>query len=187
MMDTYANSASGHWFAVVVKPRHEKSVARGLRSKGLEEFLPLYRQRRSWSDRIKAVQLPMFSGYVFCRFAYPERLRVLSTPGVVCALGTGDVFNPIADAEIATIRAIVDSGVPAKPCSYPVPGDTVRIAAGPLTGISGTVVRDKGVTSVVVSVEILQRSVAVELDKDALRPVTARTLGARACLAPYRL
>jgi len=159
------------WFALVVKPRHEKSVARGLRAKQLEEFLPLYRERRTWSDRTKAVEFPLFSGYVFCRFAYAERIPVLNTPGVVCILGAGEVFAPIAETEMETIRLIAQSGLPAKPCPYLSVGEVVRVEEGPLAGINGIVIRNKGATSVVISVELLRRSVAVELNSETVRAV----------------
>jgi len=172
------------WFALVVKPRHEKSVARALRAKQLEEFLPLYRERRAWSDRVKAVELPLFCGYVFCYFSYAERLRVLNTPGVVCILGAGEIFRPIAESEIETIRLIAQSGLPAKPYPYLEAGEIVRVEEGPLAGIKGTVIRSKGTTSVIISVELLKRSVAVELNSEAVRAVAQKIPVANRCVAP---
>jgi transcription antitermination factor NusG len=176
-----ARRAERLWFAVVVKPRHEKSTARLLRGRGLEEFLPLYRERRAWSDRRQALELPLFPGYVFCRFSYVDRLRVLSAPGVVCVLGAGDVFSPITEAEIRTIRGIVASGLPARPCPYLLPGEVVRVMEGPLAGVSGTVLRHKGITSVVITVETLRRSLAVELDSEAVRSLITPSLAVRGC------
>jgi transcription antitermination factor NusG len=159
-----------HWFALLVKPRHEKSVAQALRDRQLEEFLPLIREQHAWSDRVKCVRVPLFAGYVFCRFAFADRLAVLNTRGVLRILGAGHIFAPVSCEQIADLRTIVASGLPARPGPYLVPGATVRVESGPLSGIRGMVVRNKGLTSVVVSVEILQRSVVVEVDSDAVRP-----------------
>ena len=163
-----------HWFAINVKPRHEKSVAEALRRQGLESFLPLYQQRHVWSDRIKRVELPLFAGYVFCRFSFADRRTVWNTQGVIRVLGAGDVFAPVSEEQIAELRAVVASGLPARPCPYLASGEVVRVERGPLTGVRGTVLRNKGFTSVVVSVEILQRSVAVEVESGVVRPEIIR-------------
>jgi transcription antitermination factor NusG len=159
------------WFALAVRPRHEKAVARALRARQLEEFLPLSHERRVWSDRLKAVEFPLFAGYVFCRFGYPDRLVVLSTPGVNSIVGEASGNAHIRDEEITAIRGIVESGLPLRECPYLTPGQPVRVEHGPLAGIDGTILRTKGVTCVVVSVEILQRSVAVEIERDSVRPL----------------
>jgi transcription antitermination factor NusG len=158
------------WFAVSVKPRHEKAVGRFLRERDLVQFVPLCRGRRAWSDRVKKVDLPLFAGYVFCRFSYADRLNVLSTPGVTGILGAGKVFSPISEEQIAALRTIVASGAPARPCDYLPPGQIVRVEDGPLAGVSGTVLRSHGSASIVISIEILQRSVAVELDVFSVKP-----------------
>lgn len=163
-----------NWFALNVKPRHEKSVAEALRAQGLESFLPLYEERHAWSDRIKRVELPLFAGYVFCRFSFADRLVVWNTRGVIRVLGAGYVFAPLSEEQIAELRAVSISGLPARPCPYLAPGEAVRVQRGPLTGVRGTVVRSKGVTSVVISVEILQRSVIVEVGSDVVRPEVFR-------------
>src|SRR5260370_4723822 len=133
-------------FALRVKRRHEKAVAHSLRCKQLEDFLPLYRESRGWSDRTTTVELPLFAGYVFCRFAYADRFLVLNTPGVTAILGAGSVFAPVAEEEIASIRTIVDSGLPARPFQYLTPGQLVVVERGPLAGIRGTTWRTKGAT-----------------------------------------
>jgi transcription antitermination factor NusG len=166
----YQSIAQPLWFALSVKPRHEKSVAQALRLRQLEEFLPLYQEQHAWSDRMKPVKLPLFCGYVFCRFSFADRLTVLSTRGVTRILGAGNIFAPISEEQIAELRAIVASGLPARPCSCPVPGERVRVERGPLCGVRGTVLRTKRTTSIVVSVEILRRSVAVEVHSDHVRP-----------------
>ena len=178
-------SESPLWFALTVKPRYEKAVARALRGKNLEEFLPLYRQDRAWSDRVKAVEFPLFSGYVFCRFSYADRFAVLNTPGVTAILGAGAIYAPIPDDEIAAIRTVVNSGLRARPWPYLVPGQMVRIESGPLAGVRGTVLRNKGVTCVVVTVELLQRSIAAEVDRGAVQPAGVLTsmYAGRSCSA----
>jgi len=163
-----------HWFAINVKPRHEKSVTEALRRQGLELFLPLYQESHAWSDRIKRVELPLFAGYVFCRFSFADRVKVWSTRGVIRVLGAGNVFAPLSEDQIADLRAVVASGLPSRPCPYLVPGEPVRVERGPLIGLRGTVLRNKGVASIVVSIEILQRSVAVEVESDVLQPETCR-------------
>jgi transcription antitermination factor NusG len=152
------------WFALSVKSRHERSVSRALRVKELQEYAPMYRERHAWSDRVKRVESPLFPGYVFCRFSYAQRLAILNTPGVMAILGAGKVFSPIPEEEIASIRTLVDSGVPVRPCAYLAPGDVVCIERGPLAGVRGAVLRTKNSKYLVVSIELLQRSVVAEVD-----------------------
>jgi transcription antitermination factor NusG len=162
------------WFAVAVKSRHEKAVGEALGMSDIEHFVPVYRERRAWSDRTKFAEVPMFAGYVFTRFRYEERLRVLNTRGVISILGGGKVFSPVSDEQIASLRTIVNSGTQPRPCAYLAPGQVIQVERGPLAGIRGSIVRLKGQTCIVVSIEILQRSVAVEVDADAVRPIQAR-------------
>ncbi|HXG34376.1 MAG TPA: UpxY family transcription antiterminator [Bryobacteraceae bacterium] len=159
------------WFAVTVKPQHEKVAACALRQKGLEEFLPLYRARRQWSDRVKTLELPLFPGYVFCRFPALRKSVVLATPGVRRIVGFGGVPTPLEDAEIESIRAMITSGFGVGPWPYLRTGQRVRIEAGPLRGLEGLLVSLKDCWRVVVSLHLLQRSVAVEVERDMVRPV----------------
>jgi transcription antitermination factor NusG len=159
------------WFALTSRPRHEKTVAENLRGKGLESFVPLYRARRQWTDRVQSVELPLFPGYVFCRFAYASRLPVLNTPGVMSVVGFSDVPTPVADEEISRIRAIQASGLPARPWPYLSVGQRARIEWGSLAGLEGVLIREKDALRVVVSVELLRRAVAVEIDRDMIRAV----------------
>ena len=168
------SSREAHWFAINVKPRHEKRVAETLRVQGLESFLPVYQERHAWSDRVKRVELPLFAGYVFCRLSYADRHVVWNTRGIIRLLGAGNVFAPLSEEQIAELRAVEASGLPARPCPYIAAGEVVRVERGPLAGVRGKVLRHKGVTSVVVSVEILQRSVLVEVESEAVRPETFR-------------
>jgi transcription antitermination factor NusG len=157
------------WFALTVKPRHEKAVSQSLRYRGLEDFLPLYSARRRWSDRIKAVEFPLFPGYVFCRFDYEFRFPVLSTPGVTSIVGFANVPTPISEDEIAAVQSIVASGLPAQPWPVVHVGQPIRIEYGSLAGLQGVLIREKGSLRVVVSLELLQRAVAVEIDRDIIR------------------
>ncbi len=159
------------WYAVQVRPRFEKIVAAALLAKGYEGFLPLYRARRRWSDRIKEIELPLFDGYMFCRFDVTKRLPVLVTPGVIRVVGTANQPTPVDDAEIAAIFSIVTAGAQAEPCPYLRVGQRVRIDHGTLSGVEGILLAEKKPARLVVSVTLLQRSVAVEIDESWVTPV----------------
>jgi len=164
------NGAHPRWFALTVKPRHEKSAAAYLDRKGLEAYLPLYKTRRRWSDRFREVELCLFPGYVFCRFPFTNRLSVLNAPSVHSIVGFGDRETPVAEEEIDSIRSILASGAPVLPWEYLKVGEKVRIVDGSLQDIEGILVRERDAWRVVVSVELLQRSVAVEIDRNLVRP-----------------
>ena len=159
------------WFALLVKSQHERSVATALHGKGYEQFLPLYSVNRRWSDRIKQLALPLFPGYVFCRFDINKRLGVLVTPGVLHVVGAGKVPLPVNDGEIEAIRSIVQSGLQAEPWPFLRLGQRVRIERGSLEGVEGILLAVKKPYRLIVSVTLLQRSVAVELDQDWATPV----------------
>ena len=159
------------WFALTAKPRHEKVVAENLRGKGLESFVPLYRTRRQWTGPIQSGDLPLFPGYVFCRFAYASRIPVLNTPGVTSVVGSSDVPTPVTDADISRIRAIQASGLPARPWPYLRLGQKARIERGALVGLEGVLIRERDALRVVVSVELLRRAIAVEIGRDMIRAV----------------
>jgi transcription antitermination factor NusG len=153
-----------------VRSRYDKQVAASLGVRGMEPFLPLYRSRRRWSDRTRVIDLPLFPGYMFCRF-HPERLLpVLTTPGVVRVVSAGKCPSPIADEEIAAIQRIVSSGGNVEPWPYLKAGQMVRILDGPLFGMNGILAEVKNRRRLVVSVHLLQRSVAVEVDRECIGP-----------------
>jgi transcription antitermination factor NusG len=152
------------WFALRVKSRHEQIASTVLSGKGYESFLPSYRIRRRWTDRIKETELPLFPGYVFCRMATADRLPVLMSTGVVGIVGIGKAPEPIEEREIATIRAVLQTGLAALPWPFVHPGDSVRVECGPLRGVQGVVESVKDHKRLVVSVTLLQRSISVELD-----------------------
>ncbi len=167
------------WFALSVKPRHEKSCAAALRQKGFEEFLPLYRSERRWSDRTKEVDLPLFAGYAFCRFEAQSKLPILTTPGVLRIVGSGKEPTPIPDTEIEALRSVVNAGLTAEPCPYFEAGATVVVDGGPLRGVEGTLLEVKQQERLVLSVSMLQRSVAVEVDRRWVRPLLRRAAAGR--------
>jgi transcription antitermination factor NusG len=143
-----------------------------LRGKGYEEFLPLYRSRRRWSDRVKELDLPLFPGYLFCRFDVHDRLLpILTTPGVISIVGAGKTPIAVPDEEIATVQAILRSGLPSRPWPCLTAGSKVLIERGPLAGIEGIALRVDKTFRLVVSVLLLQRSVAVEIERDWVRPI----------------
>jgi transcription antitermination factor NusG len=161
------------WFALAVRPRYEKTAARSLRAKSIEEFLPLYRARRQWCDRVKELERELFPGYVFCRLSWAERLAALSAPGVLSIVGFGGRAAPIDDREIEAVRAIVNSGHAVEPWAYLNVGQRVRVTEGCLAGVTGIVLRQKDVCRVLVTIELLQRSVAVEIGREQISPLAA--------------
>lgn len=165
------------WFALRVKPRHEKAAAAGLRFKGYEEFAPLYRIRRRWSDRYREVEVPLFDGYVFCRFDFRCRLPILTTPGVLRIVGSGKEPVSVPDGEIDDLKAVVRSGLPAEPCPFLEAGWQVVIQEGPLRGVQGTLLEIKGRERLVLSVSLLHRSIAVEVDRRWVTPLFEKTAG----------
>ena len=159
------------WYALTVAPRHERTASRYLREKGFEEFSPTYRSRRRWSDRVKEVELCLFPGYIFCRFFNQERLQILNTPGITSIVGFAKTPMPVPDGEIAAIQTMVTSGRQVQPWPYLLAGELVRIEEGCLHTLCGTLLRNKDCWRVVVNLELLGRSVAVEIDREALTPV----------------
>ena len=161
-----------HWYALTVRSRHEKAVADQLQAKALESYLPLYRARRRWSDRVKTIELPLFSRYVFCRFNFETRLKVLSVSSVVSIVGFGGKPCPIPDHEIETIQAIVGSGLPVSPWPFLRIGQRVRVTEGALEGLEGILARKSSGYRVIINMELLNRAVAVEIEQDMVRAVS---------------
>lgn len=161
------------WYALRVRSRSEASVAAYLRNQGLEAFLPTYEDTRRWSDRLRRVELPLFPGYLFCRFDPLERLPILKAPGVIHVVGVGRQPVPVDDAEIAAVQMIVRSGLPRQPWPYLQVGQRVRVESGALSGLEGVLLSLKGEHRVVVSVTLLQRSVSLEIERSWARPICA--------------
>lgn len=152
------------WFALQIRTRREAFAAEHLAGKGYEWFLPVYKSRRLWSDRIKELNAPLFPGYLFCRFDPQNRLPILKTPGVIQIVGCNRVPIPVDEQEIGAIQTLVASGIPNRPWPFLSAGDKVRIESGPLRGVEGILTHVKGNHSLVLSVSLLQRSVAVDID-----------------------
>jgi transcription antitermination factor NusG len=174
------------WYALQVHARKEQLVASQLENRNLECFLPTYKSLRKWSDRTKEIQQALFPGYVFCRFDYENRQPVVMTTGVTQVVGTGKVAIPIADTEIEALQVAVSSGIPAQPWPYLRTGQYVQINYGHLAGLQGILVNFKGNHRVVLSVTLLQRSLALEVELDWLSPVAEpgqQRTAARTCVA----
>jgi transcription antitermination factor NusG len=174
------------WYALHVHARKEQLVASQLQTRNLGCFLPTYKSLRKWSDRTKEIQQALFPGYVFCRFAYENRQPVVMTTGVTQVVGTGKVAIPIADSEIEALQVAVSSGIPAQPWPYLRTGEYVQVNYGHLAGLQGILVNFKGNHRVVLSVTLLQRSLALEVELDWLSAVTEpgqQRTAARKCVA----
>lgn len=158
------------WYAVSVRSNFERIAAQSLRGKGYEIFFPAYLSKRCWSDRTKLVECALFPGYLFCRMDLRQRVPLLDTPGVVAIVGVGRSAMPVPEDEIAAIQTIVKSGLPVAACPFLKAGQAVSIQRGPLAGVDGIVVACKSKYRLVVSVEMLQRSVIVEIESDWAEP-----------------
>jgi len=161
-----------YWFALTVKPQHEKAVAEQLQLKSLEGYAPLYKAKRQWRDRTRVLELPLFPKYVFCRFAALQRPLVLQTPGVTSIVGFGGKPYPVGDQEIEGVKTMIASGKPLRLYPHLAVGQPVRICDGSMTGLIGILVREKSVYRVVVNVELLNRGVSVEVPRDIVEAVT---------------
>jgi transcription antitermination factor NusG len=159
------------WYAVQVRPRHEKAVLTGLVQRGYEAFLPLYRSRRKWSDRFQDVDLPLFQAYVFCRLDINRRLPVLTIPGVIRFIGTGKTPVPVDEDEMIAIHSVINSGLLVRPFPFIKVGQSVLIEEGPLRNIRGILSQIDGADQLVVSISLLQRSVGVAIPRHWIRPV----------------
>jgi len=161
------------WYAVCVKPRHEKVASAVMKNRGLNVFLPTRPARHNWSDRIKDIDVPLFPGYVFCHFGFAQRMAVLMTPSVTSIVSAGRQPVALSSEEIAAVQAIVASSRRVTPWPYLSAGQRVQVASGCLAGLCGIVLREKNAYKLVVSINLLQRSIAVEIDYRDLLPSLA--------------
>ncbi|HYR88047.1 MAG TPA: UpxY family transcription antiterminator [Terriglobia bacterium] len=159
------------WYALYVRQRYEKIVASNLESKGYEVFLPSYQSKRRWSDRTKVIDRPLFAGYAFCRFDFQERLPILTVPGVNFIVGFGKTPTPVDAKELEAVRLVTESGLPCEPWPFLKVGHTVRVEYGSLAGLEGFVLNVRNSYRLIISVNLLGRSVAVELDRDSVKPI----------------
>jgi transcriptional antiterminator NusG len=154
------------WFALRVKSRSEKVVAAAVRSKGFEEFLPLYKSRHRWSDRSKLVDEPLFPGYVFCCLNGAERFALLTIPRVMHLVGIGNTPAALADQEILAIREALRAQVAIEPWPFLEVGQRVHLAKGPLAGVEGFLVEADRQHRIVLGLTMLKQSVAVEIERN---------------------
>jgi transcription termination/antitermination protein NusG len=160
-----AHSQSRFWVAVQVRSRHEKVVAAQLEKKGIENYLPLVTERRQWSDRSKSISLPLFPNYIFarCNPAGSDRVHLLQTLGVTRILGSGSIWDEIPEKQLQDVRLLLEQFSSYAPYPFCRAGQRVRIRGGCLDGVEGIFVERNHDQSLVISIEIIQRSVAVRV------------------------
>jgi transcription termination/antitermination protein NusG len=154
-----------NWYAIYTWSRHEKRVAEQVEQRSLSCFLPLYRSMRRWTDRRKEVELVLFPGYVFVRMALASKLMVLQLPGVVRLVSFNGKPVALPTAEIEALQTRWSTDLKAEPHPYLCVGDRVRVHNGPLRGLEGIILRKKDCCRVVFSIDLIMRSVAVEVDE----------------------
>lgn len=170
-MDTPSNA--DRWYALQVRTRWENSVSNLLSGKGYHTFLPTVSAKERRTARSKEIAAPLFAGYVFCEFDAINRLPILITPGVIAVVGRGRIPIPVEDSELAAVRRMVSAGFQPEPWPYLEVGQPIRIEDGALTGLEGMLVSFKGSRRIVVSISLLKRSVALEIDRSSVRPIQA--------------
>ena len=158
------------WYAAYTWANHEKRVRDQLEQRSVESFLPLYVTSRRWKDRSMRLQMPLFPGYVFVRMALVDRLRVLQVPSVVHLVGFNGHLSPLPDEEIEGLKKGLGGGVRAEPHPFLTVGRRVRIKSGPLEGREGILLRRRGVLRVVLSIDLIMRSIAADVDAADVEP-----------------
>jgi len=153
-----------HWYAAYTCANHEKRVAAELKAHAVEHFLPLYSSVRRWKDRRMILELPLFPGYVFVRLALRDRLRVLQIPSLVRLVGFNGLPTALPDMEMETLRSGLSERLRAEPHPFLTVGRRVRILGGPFAGLEGILKRKNSNLRVIISLELIQRSVAVDVD-----------------------
>ncbi len=167
------SSEDSAWCVLYTRHQHEKAVAEMLSAKSFEVFLPLYESTRRWKDRTKTLTLPLFPGYVFVRGALTRRLQVVTTPGVHMILFHGEHIAIVPEVQIQAIRRAVEGPFRIEPHPFLKCGERVRVIRGSLEGVEGVLVRKKNLYRLVLSVDMMAKSVAVEIDSTDVEPATA--------------
>jgi transcription antitermination factor NusG len=160
------------WFAVHTCSRHEKHVAQHFATRGIEHFLPLYEEVHRWGDRRATVQLPLFPGYLFARISGQARLQVLQVPGVARLVGFNGAPTSIDAAEIEALQRGICGGMRIEPHPYLKIGSRVLVCSGPMRGVEGVLVHKRDGMRVVISVDLIMRSVSVEIDPADLKVIS---------------
>jgi transcription antitermination factor NusG len=158
------------WYAAYTRANHERRVADQLAERGVENFLPQYESVRKWKDRRVRLHLPLFPGYLFVHIALQNRLNVLQVPGVAWLVSFAGRPVPVPEEEFAKIREFMSQGLRVEPHPFLTVGRAVRVKSGPLAGMQGILLRRKGNFRVVISIELIQRSMAVEVSGFELEP-----------------
>lgn len=168
---TCTTDLTSNWFAIHTKVRRERVANSALQNRGFETFLPLCKTRRRWSDRIKELEVPLFPRYFFCRFKLHDHRQVVTTLGIEYVVGIAK--NPVAipDAEIASLEAVMRSDMAAQQWPFIQKGQWIRITSGALAGIEGILQDCRGNRRLVISVTLLQRSVALDIDRLDVTPI----------------
>jgi transcription antitermination factor NusG len=159
------------WYALQTKQRFERTVSVHLQNEGYEQYLPTYRSRRAWSDRIKEIDLPLFPGYIFCKFDFSQRLPILVIPGVMSVVTFGGGSCSISEQEVLAVQNVARSGLPYGPWPFTQVGQPVRVKRGPLQGLEGVLAEVKNNCRLIISVSLLQRCVSVEIDQECVAPI----------------
>ena len=165
-----------YWYALYTRHQHEKTVADILSAKGFQVFLPLYPVAHQWKDRVKRLSLPLFPCYVFIRASLDLRIPILMTPGVHAFVGVEGRSVRIPDIEIDAVHRTIDNLLHVEPYPFLRAGDWVRVKSGPLEGIEGILVRKTNKFRLILSVEMLKKSVAVEVDPSIVERLRPRDL-----------
>ena len=174
-----------NWYAVCTRHQHERVAARILMDKAFEVFLPLYKARRKWQDRIKEISVPLFPGYLFVREGLDRWLQILSTAGVSSIVSCGGRPAAIPFSEIEAVRQIVESTLRVEPHPFLKSGDWVRVKYGPIAGVEGILLRKKNAARLVLSVEMLGKSAAVEVDATHVERIPTKALNSLSAFEPH--
>jgi transcription antitermination factor NusG len=165
--------AQSHWYVAYTCARHEKRVAEQLTERAVEHFLPLYSSVRRWKERRVRLELPLFPGYVFVRLVLRDHLRVLQIPSVVRLVGFGGLPTALPDEQVEILRTGLAGQLRAEPHPFLTVGRRVRVVRGPLAEMEGIIVRKKKQIRFVVSLELIMRSVSVEMDTADVEPLVS--------------
>lgn len=159
------------WYAIHTRSRHEQKVKEQLEKKNIIQFLPMIARLRYWKDRKKLVNFPLFPGYIFGYFPLKDRLKILTTVGVVKIIGFGEGPVPIPEKQISAIQLMVSSGLKYDPVPYFKEGQCVRVRRGPLAGVEGILIEKRKKFRLVISVDLIQHSAALEIDSADIEPI----------------
>jgi transcription antitermination factor NusG len=159
-----SENSTPRWYAAYTRSNHERSAAQQMKQRSIEHFVPTYETVRTWKDRRKRLEVPLFPGYVFVRLALEKHLSVLVVPGVVRLVGFDNRPVPLTDDEIESLRTIVNRRLRPEPYPFLAVGRKVRIKRGALEGLTGILVRKKGRVRLLVSIDLIRQSAVVEID-----------------------